>query len=685
MRQRRFGYRLVALAAAIALLAAACADDGTDEAVAASAAASGALSEAQTARSEASAANSAASAADAAAGAADATAAAAAARAEEAIAAAELAVATAEGNEEAVAAAEAALADAQAAADAAQAEAAAAQADASAAQAEAAAAQAEAEQARSAAEEAAAEAEAAAAAPPPPPPEPPPPPPPEPEPVTFTMIFPAVPSNVDPAVYQGRPTGETTQSVVSTLVRYVPLADGATALQGPADLQAELAESWTQEDSGSYVFTLREASSPAGNQVTSADVLWTFQRGLGLGTDFITPFLLSVGGIDSENPIEVIDDRTFRLVAPMANSLTLPVLAWYGMGILDSVEAQANATDEDPWASEWLATNSASFGAFQVESMIPGEEIRLTKNPNYWGADGVTIENVVMRAVPDAGSRMLLVGAGEVDFVGGLTFDLFQSVVTAAGDGIDPIAGLDVNLDKLSLNTRFAPFDDVRVRQAISLALDRDALIAGAYAGLGKPGLYPISTAIPQPDPPTDVAARYDPDAARALLAEAGLADGFEFTLSINPSSGPGPYAEQVAVLIQDQLRDVGIGVSIDLISSPADFNTATRGGELDAWLFGTRPLVNDVAYFLLLAVGPMSVKLEGYGSEEVDALLGRIVGEPLGPARDALLSEMQSLLATDVPYVPLVETVLPWVHLGGFSGIAPNPLGALYLQDVTP
>ena len=683
MRRRNFAYRLISIAAAIGLLAAACAESGADEAAAASATAGNAMSEAQAARSEASAANSAASAADAAAASADASAAAAAARAEEAIAAAEVARATAEGNEDAVAAAEAALAEAQEAAAIAEALAAAAGADAAAAQAEAAAAKAEAEQARTAAEQAAADAESAAAAPPPAPEPPPPPPPAEPEPLTFTMIFPAVPSNVDPAVYQGRPTGETTQSVVSTLVRYVALADGATALQGPADLEGELAESWTQEDSGSFVLTLREALSPYGNYATSTDVLWTFQRGL--ATDFITPFLLSVGGIDRENPIEVIDGRTFRLVAPNANSLTLPVLTWYGMGILDSVEAKANATDEDPWATEWMATNSASYGAYQVESMVPGEEIRLTKNPNYWDAGNVAIENVVMRAVPDAGSRMLLVGAGEVDFVGGLTFDLFGSVVNAAGDGIEPIAGLDVNLDKLSLNTRFAPFDDVRVRQAISLALDRDAIIAGAYAGLGNPGLYPISTAIPQPDPPADVAARYDPDAARALLAEAGLADGFDFTLSINPSSGPGPYAEQVAVLIQDQLRDVGIGVSIDLIASPADFNTATRGGELEAWLFGTRPLVNDAAYFLLLAVGPMSTRLEGYGSETVDALLGQIVAEPLGPARDALLAEMQALLASEVPYVPLVETVLPWVHLGGFSGIAPNPLGALYLQDVTP
>ena len=501
--------------------------------------------------------------------------------------------------------------------------------------------------------------------------------------VTFTMVFPAVPTNIDPAVYQGRPTGETTQSVVSTLVRYAPLTEGATALQGPADLLPELAESWVQEDDGSYVFTLRDASSPYGNQVTSSDVLWTFQRGL--ATDFITPFLLGVGGVDVENPIEVIDEQTFRLVAPEANSLTLPVLTWYGMGILDSIEAKTHSTGDDPWATEWMATNSASFGAYQIDSVTPGEEIRLIKNPNYWNADTVAIDTVVMRAVPDAGSRMLLVGAGEADFVGGLTFDLFQSVVNSGREDIKPLAGLDVNLDKLSLNTRIAPFDNLLVRHAISLAIDRDAIIQGAYAGLGTPGLYPISTAIPQPNPPSDAAATHDPETARALLAEAGLADGFGFTLTINPSSGPGPNAEQIAVLIQDQLRDVGINVTIDLIASPADFNTATRGGELEAWLFGTRPLVNDAAYFLLLAVGPTSVRLEGYGSDVVDALLSDIVREPLGPGRDALLAEMQALLASEVPYVPLVETVLPWVYLGEFSGIAPNPNGALYLQDVKP
>ena len=501
--------------------------------------------------------------------------------------------------------------------------------------------------------------------------------------VAFTMIFPAVPTNVDPAVYQGRPTGETTQSVVSTLVRYSPLAAGATALQGPGDLEPELADSWTQDGDGSYTFVLRDAQSPAGNTVTSEDVRWTFERGLAV--DFITPFLLGVAGISQETPIEVIDDKTFRLVAPEANSLTLPVLTWYGMGILDSVEVQSHATGDDPWAQTWLTDNSASFGAYQVESIVPGEEIRLIKNPNYWNVDALDLDLVVMRAVPDAGNRLLLLGAGSVDFVGGLSYDLLASVVGAGQEGIEPIVGLDVNLDKLSLNTRIPPFDDVRVRRAVSMAINRDALIEGAYAGFGNPAAIPISSAIPQPALPAGIAATYDPDGARALLADAGLANGFDFTLTISSSSGPGPNAEQIAVLLQDQLGDVGIGVTIDLVASPADFSDATRGGELDAWLFGTRPLVNDPAYFLLLAVGPTSTRLEGYGSEVVDTLLAQIVAEPIGPARDALLNEMQTLLASEVPYVPLVETVLPWAYRGDFSGIAPNPNGALYLQDVSP
>ncbi len=683
MRRSRI-VRTSLLFGALVLLATGCAETGGDEAAAVSAAAADALSEAQAARSEATAADSAAAAADAAAEAAAAGAAAAAARAEEAIAAADLARATAEGNEDAVAAARAALADAQEAAAAAQAEAAAAQTEAAAAQAEAAAAQAEAEQARTAAEQAAAEAEAAAAAPPPPAPEPPPPPEPPAE-KNLTMALSGLVTNVDPAVLQGRPSLVTAQGVVSTLVRYTHEPSPGLSLHSPQDVMGELAESFEVNEDGSVTFTLREAMSPYGNTVTSADVAWSFDRMIAL--DGIARFLMFLSSIDREAPITVIDDRTFTLNVTGRSILTVPVLTYYALGILDSVEAQANATEDDPWAADWLASNSSTFGPYQVESLAPGEEVRLVKNPNYWNADAVDIDRIIMRSIPDAGNRLLLIGSGDADFVADLTFDLFASVAGTGEFALSYEDARDTNLDELSLNNRFPPFDDPRVRAAVSLAIDREALIAGAYGGFGVPGRYPLSTAIPQPDPPADVAAGYDPDRARELLAEAGYADGFSFTLTINPTR-PGPHAEAAAVLIASQLSEVGLDATIRTIASPADFNSAVSSGEMEAWLYSVRPILSEPAYTIPLlftsnGFAADGLGYDGYTNDRVDELSNQILAELPGPDRDVFIAEVQEIIATEFPFVPLVETVIPWVFREDLQGARPNPTGFLYPQDL--
>ena len=679
-------FRLSLLIGILALVASSCAEGGAEEAAAASATAAEATSEAQAARSEASAANSAASAADAAAAAADAKALAAAARAEEAIAAAELARATAEGNEEAVAAAEAALAEAQAAAASAQAEAADAQAEAAAAQEDAAAAQAEAEQARAAAEQAAAEAESAAAAPPPAAPEPPPPPPPAPAEKNLTMALSGLVTNVDPAVLQGRPSLVTAQGVVSTLVRYTHEPSPGLSLHSPDDVMGELAESYVKNDDGSVTFTLREAMSPHGNTVTSADVEWSFDRMIAL--DGIARFLMFLSSIDSADPITVIDDRTFQLNVTGRNILTVPVLTYYALGILDSVEAQANATEDDPWAAEWLASNSSTFGPYQVESFAPGEEVRLVKNPNYWNADAVDIDRIIMRSIPDAGNRLLLIGSGDADFVADLTFDLFASVASGGEYALAYEDARDTNLDELSLNNRFPPFDDPLVREAVSLAIDREALIAGAYGGFGVPGRFPMSTAIPQPLPlPETAGARHDPDLARDLLAQAGYADGFSFTLTINPTR-PGPHAEAVAVILASQLREVGLEATIETIASPADFNAAVSGGEMEAWLYSVRPILSEPAYTIPLlftsnGFAADGLGYEGYTNDRVDELSDMILATEPGPDRDLLIDEARIILATEFPIVPLVETIIPWVFREDLQGAWPNPTGFLYPQDL--
>ena len=649
------------------LVASACAADDDDSGVADAAAgalsqaegaradASAANAEATAARAEASAAGAEASAASAAAEAADAAAEAAAALAEEAIAASGLAQATAEGNQEAVAAAEAALEAAQEAAAAAQAEASAAQAEAAAAQADAAAAQADAEEARAAAERAAAEAEAAAAQPPPPPPAP------EPvdEPEVFVMAAAAVPSNADPAVTEGKPSTELNPMFAGTLLQYVKPAAGTTTWPSPADVEPYVAESVTQIDDG-YRFVLRDdAVSPYGNTITSEDVRWTFDRIIAL--DGVGRFLLSWGGgINLEEPIRVVDDRTFDLVVLDTNNpYSLAVLTYGQMGPLDSVEVLSNATDDDPWGAGWLSTNSASFGSYRLDSITPGEELRLVPNPNWWGS-APDIDLIVVRAIPDAAGRLQLLQAGEVDFADKLTLAQFASV----GGELQAIAAKGNTTVPLVLNSSFEPFADVRVRHAISSAIDRTALVQGPMQGSAKEALYQVLSEVPQPPPPGDPAT-YDPDGARALLAEAGYGDGLAFTLTINPVR-PGPFSEDLAVLMKDQLADVGIDMSIEVMASSADFQTKLSEGQLQAWLSSQTPGISDPQFAWLLVHHTTKAfeNAHGYSNARIDELIDIMAFTPYGPERDAMVLEAHQVLIDEVPWIPLIELVNP-ISLG--------------------
>ena len=647
------------------LVASACAADDDDSGVADAAAgalsqaegaradASAANAEATAARAEASAAGAEASAASAAAEAADAAADAAAALAEEAIAASGLAQATAEGNQEAVAAAEAALEAAQEAAAAAQAEASAAQAEAAAAQADAAAAQADAEEARAAAERAAAEAEAAAAQPPPPPPAP------VDEPEVFVMAVAAVPSNADPAVTEGKPSTELNPMFAGTLLQYVKPDAGTTTWSSPADVEPYVAESVTQIDDG-YRFVLRDdAVSPYGNTITSEDVRWTFDRIIAL--DGVGRFLLSWGGgINIEEPIRVVDDRTFDLVVLDTNNpYSLAVLTYGQMGPLDSVEVRSNATDDDPWGAGWLSTNSASFGSYRLDSITPGEELRLVPNPNWWGS-APDIDLIVVRAIPDAAGRLQLLQAGEVDFADKLTLAQFASV----GGELQAIAANGNTTVPLVLNSGFEPFADVRVRQAISSAIDRTALVQGPMQGSAKEALYQVLSEVPQPPAPGDPAT-YDPDGARALLAEAGYGDGLAFTLTINPVR-PGPFSEDLAVLMKDQLADVGIDMSIEVMASSADFQTKLSEGQLQAWLSSQTPGISDPQFAWLLVHHSTKAfeNAHGYSNARIDELIDIMAFTPYGPERDAMVLEAHQILIDEVPWIPLIELVNP-ISLG--------------------
>ena len=437
-------------------------------------------------------------------------------------------------------------------------------------------------------------------------------------------------------------------------------------------MKGKLAESWTREDDGSYTFTLRSATSSFGNELTAEDVKWSYERMIEL--DPVANFFFNVANIDVDEPITIVDNKTVTLNLTKPNVIALRTTVMYHAPILDSTEALLHATAEDPWAAEWLDSNIAGFGPYQLGSFSPGEELRLEVNENYW--DGIPyFEQVVVRSVPDSSTRLTLLATGEIDFASRLSAQDFGSVLE--NEDILAIQAPIPNIDYIYLNYAFEPFSDPRVRQAMAIAIDREPILEAAYDGLGRPALFHFNSLLQFPAAPPPEPYAYDPDLARELLAEAGYEDGFEFTMIAHPGR-PGPQAESVAVLVKSQLEQIGIQVNIEVLASSSEFGEGKGGslpgreGRFEAWLDQGQPLIVDVAYHAELVYGTTGVLNWSFSNARLDELIDLAITLEDGPERDEILRELHQIARDETPIIPVVETVLPIAFLSDIAGFYP-------------
>lgn len=479
---------------------------------------------------------------------------------------------------------------------------------------------------------------------------------------TLRMALPAITSTVDLQVYEGNPSEYVTLGWAAPLYKYVD-REGIThdelGLTGIDSVEMYLAASEEEEDDGSLILTLIDAESPYGHPLTSEDVKWTFERGIAL--DFVAQFVTSVAKIDPANPITVIDDQTFRVNVTEPNPYVRAVLTFYDLSPLDSVEALSHATPDDPWATEWLADNSATYGPYLVSSFTPGEQVVLDSNPG-WSGELPGFAKVVMQSVPDSATRLQLLLTGDVDYIMSVQPSQFQTILDSPDvEGVSRLTNSFVMLELNFLNPAFA---DQRVRHAIALAIDRDAIVQGPMRGYADVAANLLQPSLPQPTPPPPY--EYNPERARELLAEAGYADGLSFTLTINLDR-PGPFAEELAVLLKSQLADVGINVEINTVASTVEFQDTKAAKQYEAWIGANTPFLPDPWYQWQLDHHSTEAfqNHKGYVSEEFDRMVGELRNMPIGPERDAQISAIHELLMNDVPYVP----ILVQRFLGGVAG----------------
>ena len=436
------------------------------------------------------------------------------------------------------------------------------------------------------------------------------------------------------------PTVDATAAINVMLANQVYESLATQAQTG--EIIPQLAASWTvSEDGLNYVFTLREGVTfHDGAPMTADTVRFSFERAKAEGSE--NPRRVWFEAIES---IETPDPLTVEITLKAADSFFLWSLA------------QGPASIVHPDSVENNVTAPVGTGPWKYDSWTRGDRLTLARNEDHRDFDPGQIERLEFRFIADPSSAVAALLSGDLDAYPGM-----PAPETLAQFEADPRFTVAVGTTNgeviLALNHSKPPFDDLRVRRAISHALDRQEIIDGAYYGYGEP----IGTFFPPHDPAyVDLTSAYplDHDAAKALLAEAGHPDGLAVSLRLPPF----PYARRSGEIIQSQLAKIGVTANIENVEWAFWIGEVFREKNYDMTIIAHTE-ANDLGNF---ARGPDYYW--GYDNPEFNALWDAIRAEADPARRDALLQDAQRMVTEDAVHGFLFQLPALGVYRTELSG----------------
>ena len=356
-------------------------------------------------------------------------------------------------------------------------------------------------------------------------------------PTTATIALTGTPTNLDFTTTAG---SAIPQALMSNVY------EGLVELDQSGEIQPLLASEWTvSDDRKTYTFTLQEGVTFSnGDEFTADDVKFSFDR---VKTDWVSSLKAKMDVVES---VEVVSPTE------VAVTLSKPSNAW-----LFSLATPVGAIFSED-AVDDLANTPVGTGPYAVESWTPNESLVFDTRDDYWG-EAPGVEQVTLKYFADATATTNALQTGDVDAIANLqapellsSFESDDQFVVTTGTSSGEVS--------LSMNNKAAPFDDVRVRQAVLYALDKQAILDTAWNGYGSL----VATYAAPTDPyyeDLNDAYPYDPAKAKELLQEAGK-ENLDITFTV-PTR---PYAQAVSEIVVSQLKDVGINATIESAEFPA-------------------------------------------------------------------------------------------------------------------
>jgi peptide/nickel transport system substrate-binding protein len=324
-------------------------------------------------------------------------------------------------------------------------------------------------------------------------------------------------------------------------VLYSNVFEGLTRFSSDGSVVPGLAESWEiSEDGKTYTFKLRRGVSfHDGTALDAGDVVFSLDRARAEDSTNAQKALFA-----NIETVSAVDDSTVTVTLAKPQGNFLFNMAW------------GDAVIVAPESIEGIKSNPVGTGAFTFTDWKQGDSITLTRNEGYWG-EAAKLDGATFKFISDPTAAFAAMMAEDID-----AFYGYPAPENLAQFEADPrftvLAGNTEGETILAINNKLPPFDNKLVRQAVAHAIDRSAIIDGAMFGYGTP----IGSHFAPHHPAyVDLTGNslYDPEKAKALLAEAGFEDGFSTTLKLPPPS----YARRGGEIIAAQLREVGIETEI--------------------------------------------------------------------------------------------------------------------------
>lgn len=437
-------------------------------------------------------------------------------------------------------------------------------------------------------------------------------------------------------------------------------------LDAQLELQPAIAQSWSFSDDGlQLTFMLDPAAMfHDGTLVTSADVQASFERILDEDTGAIARAnYTSIINIDTPDATTVV----FTLDGPDA-----PILN--GLATVNAAIVPASAIEADS-----VGTQVIGSGPFTLEDRTPNANATLAAFDGWHGGD-VAYDTLSISVLPDETAILAALRTGQADFA--LINDPLVATLVPSVDGLQLNTAPTLSYYVLQLNAAREPMDQLALRQAISCAINRQDILDAALLGQGE-----ITGPLTSPNYRTDPSGLFcyeqDQDRARALLADAGMADGF--TASMMAANGEPPTASAVAQVIQSQLSEVGIEMEIEMqemsvyidrwLGGDFDMAVALNGGRVDPYTMYNRYWTRD---------GNLQ-GVANYIDDTLDGLMNEGRVETDETARAEIFANFESHLAEMSPWVWLFTGNTYTAQTEAVSGFQPSPTGSLFgLVDVT-